>query len=393
MKIRQIGILMAAAWLTGCSEKNLFEPSAWITAGAETWWARSHTDVNGDGLLDFFLIHNNAYGGWLGWYETLPGLDSSVQHIIARSGPDGGLFACGDLDSGDIDGDGDVDVLGPVGPGEWQAGEGPVRMFWYENPSWESHYIGEFPLFVKDMDLVDLDGDGKLDIAATCYPAHRMVAYRQTSAGPWQKIADEYVPVLHEGQHAGDLDGDGDMDVVSTAYWFENPGGDFSRGWTARNIDPYWNSDTGSTWEYNATKIYCLDIDQDQKDEVFISCSEKFRDRIAWYDSEDPQNGSWTMHPIGSNSFAHTLQAGDLDGDGDVDVISGNNGGQGDPDNSPVKIFLNQGDNLTWSEVVISTTGAYNSYLGDVDGDGDLDFFRYAGHEATRYELWLNQTE
>ena len=30
---------------------------------ANTWWARSHADVNNDGLVDSFVIDNNAKGG------------------------------------------------------------------------------------------------------------------------------------------------------------------------------------------------------------------------------------------------------------------------------------------------------------------------------------------
>ena len=357
---------------------------------AVRWWARSHDDVNGDGLTDFFVIHDNAYGGWLGWYETTPGFGSSVRHIIAEGGPDGNTFACGDLASGDIDNDGDVDVLGPVSPGEWGGSAEPTTMYWYENPTWEAHLIGEFPSFIKDIDLVDLNNDGKLDLAGTCFDAHRMVVYRQDDPGSWHLAASVFVETLHEGQHVGDLDGDGYTDVVSTAFWFRNPGGDLTGEWMVGNIDPRWNSDEGGTWEYNATKIYCRDIDLDGKDEVFISCSEKFRDLVAWYDSPDPLSGDWTMHEVGRNTFAHTLQVGDVDGDGDYDVLSGNNGGQEDPANSPVILFLNGGDNRSWTRQLLTKNGAYNSILSDVDGDGDLDFFRYDGHEGTSYELWFN---
>ncbi|WKN42423.1 FG-GAP-like repeat-containing protein [Tunicatimonas pelagia] len=370
-----------------------FEQKKLVAEGAEWWWARSHADVNQDGLVDFFVINNNARGGWLGWYETQADLNSAKLHIIADEGPEGGTFASGDLASGDIDNDGDIDVLGSVGAGEWEGGDQPVQVYWYENPSWKPHYLGEFPPFIKDLDLVDLNQDGKLDVAATCFSAHRMVVYRQDSPDEWEKAADVFVETLHEGQHVGDLDGDGDIDVVSTAFWFENPGDDMTGDWTVRNIDPYWNSDEGRSWEYNSTKIFCADIDDDGQDEVFISCSEKFRDRIAWYDSPNPQEGDWTMHEIGKNAFSHTLQVGDVDGDGDYDVLSGNNGDQGDPENSPVILFINQGDNINWEEQVLTKTGAYNSYLADIEGDGDLDFFRYNGHESTFYELWLNQTK
>jgi len=36
--------------------------------------------------------------------------------------------------------------------------------------------------------------------------------------------------------------------------------------------------------------------------------------------------------------------------------------------------------------------GASNSYVGDLDYDGDLDLFRYDGHDGKSYELWLNNT-
>jgi hypothetical protein len=103
----------------------------------------------------------------------------------------------------------------------------------------------------------------------------------------------------------------------------------------------------------------------------------------------------WIRHEIGQNAYAHTLQVGDIDGDGNLDVLSGNNGDQGDPDYSPVIIFY-QGSGKpgeTWpKQQVLTKQGAYNSYLGDVEGDGDLDFFRYDGHDGSFYELWENKT-
>ncbi len=362
---------------------------------ANTWWARSHADVNNDGLLDFFVINNNAKGGELLWYETVQGFGESKKHIIAESSPDGKKFAAGDLASGDIDNDGDIDVLGPVSPGEWVNSAAPLVLYWYENPGWEAHKIAEFPSFVKDFDLVDLNADGKLDVAATTHHSRKMFVYRQDNPKQWTKAAEVYVEHLHEGQHVGDVDGDGDVDVISTGFCFFNPGGDMTDTWSVSNIDPYWNSEDAYSWEYNATKIFCADIDNDKRDEVFISCSEKFRTRVAWYDFDPACPAKWERNEIGSNAYAHTLQVGDMDNDGDLDVISGNNGDQDDPEYSPVILYF-QGTGKWWEiwqkKQLLSLKGAYNSYIGDVEGDGDLDFFRYDGHEGTSYELWLNNT-
>jgi len=366
-----------------------------VPEGAEYWWARSHADVNNDGLLDFFVVHNNARGGELLWYETISGFGESKKHIIAKTSPEGKTFAAGDLASGDIDNDGDIDVLGPVSPGEWGSADKPLTLYWYENPEWKAHKIAEFPGFVKDFDLVDLNADGKLDVAATVHRSRKMFVFRQDDPENWTKAAEVYVEHLHEGQHAGDVDGDGDIDIVSTGFCFFNPGGDMTDPWSVRNIDPYWNNEDAYSWEYNATKIICADVDGDKCDEVFISCSEKFRTRIAWYDLDTAYTDKWIRHEIGQNAYAHTLQVGDMDNDGDLDVISGNNGDQGDPKYSPVILFLQgngKGGETGQKQQILTLEGAYNSYIGDVEGDGDLDFFRYSGHVGSSYELWLNKT-
>ncbi len=389
-------VLFALLFITHFSSAQVeFSKHMIVKDGADKWWARSHADVNGDGLLDFFVIHDNAKGGALLWYETVPGFGESKKHVIAKTGPEGNKFAAGDLASGDIDNDGDIDVLGPVSPGEWGGAKEPLTLYWYENPGWKAHKIAVFPSFVKDFDLEDLNGDGKLDIVATTHRARKMFVYRQDDPNTWHKAAEVYVEHLHEGQHVGDVDGDGDIDVISTAFWFNNPGGDMTGVWSVKTIDPYWNSDDGYEWIHNSTKIVCADMDGDKRDEVFISCSEKFRNRIAWYDY-DPQCDKWSVHDIGMNSWSHTLQVGDFDNDGDLDVLSGNNGDQGLKEASPVILFLQGEGDKDWkiwsNKQVLTMDGAYNSYIGDVDSDGDLDFFRYRGHQGTNYELWLNKT-
>ncbi len=366
-----------------------------ISENADMWWARALVDINDDGLLDIALQNNNAHGGWLGWLETSDDLKSWKQHIIAETAPGGETFACGDLDAGDIDNDGDIDIFAFAHPGEWDEGGSPTTVYWYENPSWTAHKIGESPAFVKDVNAADFNGDGKLDLVTIVFEQNTMTIFRQDSPSKWTTVQNIKLNNLHEGMDVGDIDGDGDIDVAANGYWVENPGGDLTSEWTVHTIDKKWNSQKGD-WSRNASKVFCRHLDRDGKAEVFISHSERKGYPVAMYRSEDPKSGDWKETIIHKNlPAAHTLQVFDFDNDGDYDVLSGINTNRAkalEINTFPVYLFLNQGNAENWKQVTLTEKGIYNGQAADFDGDGDVDILRLPTHDGTVLELWVNQT-
>lgn len=371
-----------------------FEPAKTIVDNADHWWGKALADINGNGLKDFAVINDCAHGGWLGWYETSEDAGAWTQHIVASTAPNGEEFACGDLDLGDFDNDGDIDLLGIAHTGEWDSKRATSTLYWYENdrPTWTPHVIGSVGAFIKDINVADFNNDGKLDIAVVMFVTHSLVVFRQDTPISWSKVQDFSITNLHEGMDAGDIDGDGDPDIAANGYWIENPGGDLTGSWTVRSIDTRWHSDpAGSNFRNNATKVFCRDITGDGKAEVFISDSEN-AEPIMWYSSTDPKNDSWVGHEIADGyEYVHTLQVFDMDNDGDFDVFAGENGGQ--VSDARATVFLNRGDNLSWTEHPIDTAGTYNSLVGDVEGDGTPDIWRLHSHSGNIFELTPNVTE
>lgn len=364
-----------------------------ITNEAELWWARALADINGDGFTDVVLQHDNGSGGWLGWLEaTLDTTGPWSTHVIADSLEDGRRFAAGDLDLGDLDGDGDPDVIGVVHPGEWTDADAPADLFWFENPSWRRHPIGQIPDALKDIDLADFDGDGRPDIVAITFEESVLTIFRQDPDGSFSVAQQTVVENLHEGMDTGDLDGDGDPDIATNGYWLENPG-DLSSSWTVRVIDEIWHNQTGD-WSRNATKVAIVDLDEDRRAGVLIAHSERAGYPLALYQLDRRDVDAWNKTVLlDSLPAAHSLQVADFDGDGRSDILTGVNRSRAqDLGLRDFPVYLLMSHATGWDTLRIHSEGIYNAQVADFDADGDPDIFRYPTHDDTIFEVLVNQS-
>jgi hypothetical protein len=362
-----------------------------ISDDAALWWARTLADIDGDGRVDAVLQHDNGSGGWLGWLEAPPGAAGAwTLHVIADSLEDGRLFAAGDLDLGDLDGDGDPDVIGVVHPGEWSDAGAPADLFWFENPSWTRHPIGRIPNALKDINLGDFDGDGRLDVVAITFEENVLTIFQQEPGGTFRVVQRMTLENLHED--IGDLDGDGDPDIATNGYWLENPAGDLTRPWTVGVIDETWHNQAGD-WSRNATKVAVVDLDDDRRSDVLISHSERSGYPLALYRRDDA--GAWRKTILlDSLPAAHTLQVADFDGDGALDILTGVNRSRAQDlglQDFPVYLLLNR--EAGWDTLRIHSDGIYNGQVADFDGDGDPDIFRYPTHDDTHFEVLVNERQ
>jgi len=389
--------------IVGCQEKKESQQaskesieisfdSLIISNEANQWFARALSDLNGDGILDVAFINQAGFGGSLG---VMIGSKNAGWEIdwIADTAPNGGVFSCGDIEVGDIDGDGKTDILAPQNNGEWTDKPKIHTFYWYSYPEKEAHYIGVSEEYIKDVSLADLNKDGKLDLVGISFDGSYVIIYEQIDPDNWEVVQLLEAPNIHEGMDIGDLDGDGFLDIAANGYWAKNPQGDMEGNWALKEIDSIWHNQTGD-WSQNATKHYCADIDRDGKSEVFISHSERAGYPVAYYTLINAEDNLWEKHIILDDlPAAHTLQVADMDNDGDLDVLTGVNRNRAvniDVLEWPVIIMINEGLDK-WTKKVVDMESIYNGHLGDFEGDGDLDIFRLTSHDAEKYELLINQ--
>ncbi len=151
----------------------------------------------------------------------------------------------------------------------------------------------------------------------------------------------------------------------------------------------------------NNSQVRVGDIDDDGRLDIVVTSSEQKGFPVSWYEApSDPKYGTWIEHVVGQLDYCHSLQVGDIDNDGDPDIMAAEMVKGSDPDQ--VVVYINEGHpgdpgagnrgTPTFRAQVLSEVGAYWAKLGDVGGDGDLDIVSSRSFNEPPIEMWENKT-
>ncbi|WP_181705381.1 FG-GAP repeat domain-containing protein [Chthonobacter rhizosphaerae] len=333
-------------------------------------------DIDGDGHKD--LVVGGGSAEKLAWYRHPDWSRTTVATPTVEFTTDGSIA--------DVDADGDLDIVVP-------DGDGPDNLLWFENPrpggdpadgaSWRRWVIGSVGGWGKDVHPADYDGDGRLDIATRSH--HALMIFFQTAPGDWERVEFPHGDLGNEGLAHGDVDGDGLVDLVVRGAWIRNPGAAAARDGGAWVRYPIGEADADF-------KALVADVDGDGRAEVIFASSENTADVDRWTVGDEGPAGPWVKHTVMAGlERGHTLQAGDMDLDGDTDLVVAQMHTAATP---RILVLLNaDGRAGRWLVQVVGAEGLHNGVVADMDEDGDLDIFgaNWTGHPPVR--LWINRLD
>ncbi|MDA0336348.1 MAG: VCBS repeat-containing protein [bacterium] len=273
----------------------------------------------------------------------------------------------------DIDGDGRPDI---VAGGAWYRNSGDLAAG-FERFVFDATLQG-----VHDIAIGDIDGDGRCEVVTMS--DRNDLRWYHVGADPtrrWPTPTRIGDPV-HAGVALGDIDGDGHLDVVRTNVWFRNVNGD-GTVWEQIPIGPNTPppADFQPPFAFDATKAIVCDMNGDGRQDILFTDAEIPGGKIWWMENVDGDGRRWLRHDLPQSAGPrrgayHSLQVVDIDGDGDLDVISAEMEAVGG--DAPPRWYIWEnvdGKGGDWQEHVIldANLGGHEIVVGDVTGNGKLD--------------------
>jgi hypothetical protein len=316
-------------------------------------------DLDGNGIQDVivgdlgtFFPADHELGRVVWLRDALAGLSKTDPIVLLD-----GVGRVADVQSGDFDGDGDLDLavaeFGWLKTGRvlWMQNNGPV-----ESPKFEVKVLDPRHGAIH-VPIVDLNRDGRPDIVVLLAQEHESIdVFLNVGAGEFKKqnIYSAGDPSFgSSGIQIVDLDRDGDDDVLYT-------NGDM---FDSSILKPYygvqWLENRGR-YPFEAHQLARLpgihralagDIDNDGDLDI-VACAmwprglRKSRimrgfDSVIWL--EQTETNQFRRHAIETGRCTHaSMELSDIDQDGDLDVITGEFYEQGDSKAPQAAIWWNE---------------------------------------------------
>jgi hypothetical protein len=358
-------------------------------------------DLDGDGLRDVIVC--DAFRNLVAWVRQSPRGTFTEQTLASVKAP-----AHAEAVDLDRDGDMDLLVasLGFLHPNN--ARIGAVLVLENDGRQrFTVRTLVDGVARVADARAADFDGDGDLDVSVAGFGYDDGETSWLENTGAW-RFTMHVLQRLSGGINAvpADVDGDGRQDILTLVsqeweeIWaFVNAGGG---RFTPRLVWGSTNPDFGSSW------ISVVDLDGDKDPDILYANGDAFEyappnsrpwQGVQWL--ENTGQFRFELHRIIGQQGATSPRAADLDGDGDLDVVIVTaNADWNDPAAASLAWLENDGkQGFTRHDVASSPTHLNTVDAGDLDGDGRPEAVTGGMHISRPYDrlgrvtLWARPNE
>jgi len=321
-----------------------FLQQADLPAGVEPFWVTA-ADFTGDGWTDLAVEDSGTFPDEEVHVFSGNG-DGSFGAPVTSTAP----FSAWDLIPGDLDGDGHTDLV--VGDDNHYSFS---VMMGNGDGTFDAYVKNPPGLRMDDLQVADVNGDGTLQVLAHMYQDHDVVLY-SVDAGGTAVAADCYgVSRATTDIRLADMDGDGDPELLlCAADNAEDPA-----IWIVNN-----RSATGTFFGAGPG----------------AGPANPPRVRLFGTTTNNDLVNQWDAY--GAGGYGVNVALGDLDGDGNPDVVTGP--GPGTIYGPHVRGFRASGDPIPGISYFAYGTLKYgvNVALGDIDHDGHAEIITGAGPGA-----------
>lgn len=260
-----------------------------------------------------------------------------------------------------------------------------------QGPAWPRHVIDNTSRGSDGTKLADVNGDGRLDITTGWEEGGASRVYVNPgfarAKSPWPAVTVGQTPDVEDALLV-DLDGDGNVDVVSSA---EGNAQQVSVHWSPKNPADRLNANAWRQDIFPATALVTrwmfaepLQIDGRHGIDLILggkapAQSGSVRSALGWLEAPASARevAAWTWHPLVEMGWTMSIVLEDMDGDGDADLVCSDRYG-------PTRgVFWLQNPGPAQASVatnwrrhdVRSAVGTEFMFLGtgDINGDGQRD--------------------
>jgi len=195
---------------------------------------------------------------------------------------------------------------------------------WWENAEgtgevWIKHAIDEEFRGAISVYADDMDGDGDMDVLGAAHYYANGITWWENANGTGTFWIEHVVDDDFNGAvsvYTADIDGDEDPDVLGAAVfaggltWWEN----------ANGVGTVWTEHTITQDYIDANSILAEDMDDDGDQDV-LSTSYRLA-RVSFWENEDGSGSSWIEHVIDQEfEGASSVCSADIDGNGELDIV------------------------------------------------------------------------